>query len=187
MRMLKYAILGLVARQPMTGYDIKKSFDGNIARFWTAKHSQIYPELNALQNEGLVSCSVSIQGVKMEKKYYTITPEGTQALLEWIKRSDPIEPVQKEAFRLKLYFGDHLTSRNELAPMFREQYRQYVARLHTNMERIKEVTDPIPQPGSSDLSEYLLARGGILRDQAYLEWMRECAQLLEIPLDDIEA
>ncbi len=186
MRTLRYAILGLVARQPMTGYDIKKSFDGNIARFWTAKHSQIYPELNGLLEDGLVSCSISIHGSKMEKKYYSITPAGEQALLEWIRSCDPIEPVPKEVFRLKLYFGDHLSNRDELAPMYRDQYRQYTERLNTNLVRIQEVTDPIPERGSSDLGEYLLARGAILRDQAYLSWLRECAELLDISLDDIE-
>ncbi len=45
MRTLKYAILGLVSQKPMTGYDIYKEFDGPIGNFWSAKHSQIYPEL----------------------------------------------------------------------------------------------------------------------------------------------
>ena len=45
MRTLKYAILGLLNREPMTGYDIAKEFSKDLGEFWNAKHSQIYPEL----------------------------------------------------------------------------------------------------------------------------------------------
>ena len=45
MRTLKYAILGLLMRSPVTGYDIAKEFGDGLGCFWSAKHSQIYPEL----------------------------------------------------------------------------------------------------------------------------------------------
>ena len=49
MRTLKYAILGLINREPMTGYDITREFNSNnLANFWYAKHSQVYPELSRL-------------------------------------------------------------------------------------------------------------------------------------------
>ena len=73
MRTLKYAILGLISRMPMTGYDITGEFNNNqLANFWYAKHSQVYPELGRLVDEGLLTCQVVIQGEKMEKKLYTI-------------------------------------------------------------------------------------------------------------------
>ena len=63
MRTLKYAILGLINREPMTGYDITREFNNNnLANFWYAKHSQVYPELSRLMEEKLVTCEVVIQG-----------------------------------------------------------------------------------------------------------------------------
>ena len=63
MRTLKYAILGLINREPMTGYDITREFNSNnLANFWYAKHSQVYPELSRLMEEKLVTCEVVIQG-----------------------------------------------------------------------------------------------------------------------------
>lgn len=41
MRNLKYAILGLLDRKSMTGYDISKEFGRALAEFWSADHSQI--------------------------------------------------------------------------------------------------------------------------------------------------
>ncbi len=185
MRMLRYAILGLVGRAPMTGYDIKKNFESTFSKFWSAKHSQIYPELNALQRDGLVTCSIVIQGEKLEKKYYTITPSGRQALIDWLKSNASIEPVQKDEFRLKLYFGDYLSGRDEMMPTVIHQYRMYERRLAENTARIAELSDPPPEMGSPAFSEYMLGRCGILRDQAYLKWLRECAALLEIPLEEL--
>ena len=61
MRNLKYAILGLVNRKPMTGYDIKKAFeDRALTSFWHAEHSQIYPELKKLVNEGMIRYDTSV-------------------------------------------------------------------------------------------------------------------------------
>ena len=88
MRNLKYAILGLVNREPMTGYDIKKAFEGRaLTSFWHAEHSQIYPELKKLVEEGMLTYDTDIRGEKMEKKLYTITP--------LLKSDVPIERTYK--------------------------------------------------------------------------------------------
>lgn len=34
----------------MTGYDLMKQFESTLCEFWSAKHSQIYPELKKLKN-----------------------------------------------------------------------------------------------------------------------------------------
>ena len=48
---LKYAILGLLNRKSMTGYDLSKEFETTLFEFWNAKHSQIYPELKSLSEK----------------------------------------------------------------------------------------------------------------------------------------
>ena len=52
MGVLKYAILGLLNQKSMTGYDITKEFEEKLCEFWSAKHSQIYPELKTLNEKG---------------------------------------------------------------------------------------------------------------------------------------
>ena len=59
---LKYAILGLLNRKNMTGYDLSKEFETTLFEFWNAKHSQIYPELKSLSENGLVRYEVEITG-----------------------------------------------------------------------------------------------------------------------------
>lgn len=75
-RILKYAILGLIHKEEMSGYDITSQFKKEIGQFWSAKHSQIYPELKRLTEEELIEYRTSITGAKLEKKLYCITPKG---------------------------------------------------------------------------------------------------------------
>lgn len=67
MRLLKYAILRLINREPITGYDISREFDRGLVNFWYATHSQIYPELRKLTEEGLVTFEIDTRGDRQEK------------------------------------------------------------------------------------------------------------------------
>ena len=40
--------------QPSTGYELTQCFDKSLANAWHASHSQIYPELAKLEDEGMV-------------------------------------------------------------------------------------------------------------------------------------
>jgi len=81
---LRFALLGLLARESLTGYDLTKRFDSTVGFFWSAKHSQIYPELANLTQEGLVTFELVTQTSKPNKKIYTITEEGRNVLRSWI-------------------------------------------------------------------------------------------------------
>ena len=72
MGVLKYAILGLLNQKNMTGYDITKEFEETLCEFWSAKHSQIYPELKSLNEQGMVEYKIEISGTVLEKKLYSI-------------------------------------------------------------------------------------------------------------------
>ena len=67
---LKYAILGLLNRQEMTGYELTKAIEHSLLGAWRAKHSQIYPELKSLTQKGLVKYEVEISGTVLEKKVF---------------------------------------------------------------------------------------------------------------------
>ena len=80
-RVLKHAILGLLRKQDMSGYDITSEFTKEISQFWSAKHSQIYTELKKLLDEKLIEQYIEISGVKLEKKMYTLTVKDSNC---WI-------------------------------------------------------------------------------------------------------
>ena len=55
---LGFALLGLLARQPRTGYELSQALRRPIGYFWTAGHSQVYPELARLDAAGYISHTV---------------------------------------------------------------------------------------------------------------------------------
>lgn len=71
--MLRYAILSLICETERSGYELGQSFGRTVGYFWSAKLSQIYPELHRLESEGLVSARNVAQSNKPDKKLYRAT------------------------------------------------------------------------------------------------------------------
>ena len=94
-RALKYAILGLLSQQSRSGYDLSQALSGALQEFWSANHSQIYPELKRLTEEGLVEYRVEISGTVLERKVYSLTPAGQTEFLTWLHGEEEIAPPPK--------------------------------------------------------------------------------------------
>ena len=78
MTTLGYALLGLLAREQLSGYDLAQKLKMPVGFFWTARHSQIYPELARLEREGLVTFHEVPQRGKPDKKIYSLTEAGRE-------------------------------------------------------------------------------------------------------------
>ncbi|EHS57732.1 PadR family transcriptional regulator [Paenibacillus sp. Aloe-11] len=169
MRTLKYAILGLLNKEPMTGYDIGKEFGKDLGEFWTAKHSQIYPELKKLLNEGLIVYEIQISGEVLEKKLYSITEKGKEDFLQWLKKAEPIEPTPKDVFRLKMYFSNNLDVTTRLY-LLEHQLLQHKDRLE-HLRKNKERYETIPPLDSDNFGDYLVLDGAILRETVTIQWL----------------
>ena len=70
---LRYALLGALADQPRTGYELLKHFQQSLAYAWPASHSQIYPELARLLEDGLIEQTGA--GAR-NSKTYAVTEAG---------------------------------------------------------------------------------------------------------------
>lgn len=172
MRTLKYAILGLVNRKPMTGYDITKEFNVQLAEFWSAKHSQIYPELKKLVEEKLLVYTVEVTGDILEKKVYTITPEGRKEFLKWLNKDEPMEPTPKNIFRLKIYFSNKLDVTTRIK-LLEHQLVQHQERFNFLYDHKKQY-DSIPALDSNEFGDYLVLDGAIIREEATMKWLKNC-------------
>lgn len=175
MRTLKYAILGLINRQPMTGYDITREFNNNqLANFWYAKHSQVYPELNRLTDEGLITCEIIIQGEKMEKKQYSITSKGYAELKSWLLKDEPLEPTPKDIFRLRMYFSDQISPEETLRQLRRQLEKHTEKKKYLTSLMDQNYPDKSPRPGTPAFGDFAVLEGAILRENAYIQWLRNC-------------
>src|SRR5689334_3077586 len=99
---LRYAVLGLLASEEMSGYDLTQKFSEQVSHFWNAHHTQIYRELQKLEDEGLVSYQLVEQQERPDKKIYTITDQGVEALLGWLGESPPKQKKMKHETLLRV-------------------------------------------------------------------------------------
>ena len=92
MSTLTYAILAELARGPATGYVIAAAMRSPVGRYWTAQHSQIYPELARLAERGWAGVAESDGPGPRPTKTYTITPDWLAALRAWARTPEPPPP-----------------------------------------------------------------------------------------------
>ena len=179
MRTLKYAILGLINRKPLTGYDITKEFNNGLVNFWYAKHSQIYPELKKLTDEGLISYEIIIQGEKLEKKLYTITDNGRKALQKWLEKDDPLEQTPKDIFKLKVYFSDELDTKTLLKQFnsSKSKHLEKLEYLEIYMEELSKDKN-ISNSSSHGFGDFIVLKGAIMREKTYIEWIDDCISMI---------
>ena len=172
---LGYAILGLLHRRSMTGYELSKEFESGLFEVWSAKHRQIYPELKSLYEAGLIDYQVEISGTVLEKKVYTITPEGEQMLRKWVQDSSAAPQTPKDEFRLRLFFSDCASANNRRQQLENRlaQHRQRLERLEKDQDKF----DGIPPQDDKAFNDYLVLLGGIFREQAACQWLETCLEL----------
>ena len=131
---LKYGILGFLSEWPgASGYDLKKEFDTFMSPFWHTHLSQIYPELNHLEEEGYVHSEVIEQTAKPDKKIYTITSSGRHMLQNWLSSSPEI-PKVKEAFLMRTFFLDNVTANEAIF-----QLQLYKKRREDRLKEMKKI------------------------------------------------
>ncbi|GAA1657628.1 PadR family transcriptional regulator [Catellatospora bangladeshensis] len=98
---LGYALLSLLTRGPATGYQLASRVKAPIGHFWTAKHSQIYPELARLAAAGWVRAAEEAGPGPRAKKTYELTPDGLAALRAWLVVPPVAQP--RSEITLKAY------------------------------------------------------------------------------------
>jgi len=116
---LPHAILGFLDYKPMSGYGLKKLFDGSIAHFWSATQSHIYKALENLESEGMVESQVIQQEGKPNRKQYEITDAGKTELRRWVSTPLPVE-VPRAAWLIQVFFAHNLTN-EEIANLFEKR------------------------------------------------------------------
>lgn len=172
MRTLKYAILGLLNKKAMTGYDIAKEFKYELFKFWHARHSQIYPELKRLAEEGFVTYDIKISGDILEKKLYSITEKGQKELLIWLHKDENISQTPKDVFRLRMYFSNNLDleSRIHLLENQKVQHKEKLDILKKTAEQYSE----IPDHNTDRFGDFIVLEGAIMRQESVIKWLDKC-------------
>jgi len=105
---IEHAILGLLSLNSLSGYDIKKMFEGSAALYWSGNNNQIYTALIKLHKLGWVSRETQVQDTSPTRKIYSITEKGVEELRRWVF-TNPEIPQVRNSFLIQLAWADLLT------------------------------------------------------------------------------
>jgi len=130
----KTLCLGVLMLDDASGYEIKKHFEeGPFAYFHAAGFGSIYPALNALNEEGLVTCTAFAQDGKPDKKVYAITEPGRRAFRRALHKS-PAPDVYRSETVFMLFFADLLDDEH-LRRVFEDHAEEYRNRIERMSEK----------------------------------------------------
>lgn len=169
---LGMALLGFLAREDLTGYDLSRSMKGPISHFWQVRHSQVYPELARLEQEGMVEHLVVPQTGKPDRKVFSITPKGRDALGAWLQ--SPLEPVPiRSEPSLRAYCVAQTEPQGALA-FFRGEARRHRDTLKT-FEGYQAELEALPGTELRDVrseafAHYAVVMRGVAFERAQAEW-----------------
>jgi DNA-binding PadR family transcriptional regulator len=126
-----WAVLGLIALQPRSGYDIKRIVDRTIRHFWAASYGQIYPELRRLEEAGWIAGDDAPRGGRA-RRVYGITEPGRRALEGWLGGRETRIEMRDESL-LRLFFSDAVPREQGMGLLAarREGYRQMLEYLRS--------------------------------------------------------
>ena len=181
MTTLGYAILGLLSREELSGYDLTGRMKDRVGYFWSARHSQIYPELARLEEGGYVTHSVVEQRERPDKKVYKITAEGLEALRDWVVQPPEPKPSRDELV-LKAY-SVWLADPEEAARLFQGEQSRHEEQLahYEDLEAWmqSEWGEELSRLDSPRFATYATLRRGIVYERGSAEWCRWVADSIE--------
>lgn len=176
MNTLGYVILGLVALQPRTGYEIAQKMKAPIGYMWTARHSQVYTELAHLAESGYLAATVLKGRGPHTTKRYAITALGRQELQAWVDAPLVESPRNELLLRTRSLW---LISPDRAQEFVATQRQWHVDRLSTYRDQELHYAadlEDLDDPTSPAFGAYSTLRYGINRMEmtiAWLDWLME--------------
>src|SRR5689334_21796771 len=138
---LRHAMLGLLAVQPTTGYDLTRKFDNSLSNAWHASHSQIYPELGRLVDEGMIE--VVAEGAR-NSKTYALTDAGRAELRRWLVEVEPSRQQRNES-AVRMFLAPRLLEPADARVALERDLRDVLAQRAT----LEEIRAAIAEAGGS--------------------------------------
>ncbi len=171
-----YVILGMVSREPRSGYEIKALVDDTTRFFWAASYGQIYPELKRLSEGGLVEGRDEPRGER-KRTVYAITADGEDELKDWLRRPPETFEMREEGL-LKLFFAGALPpAEAALIPRAMGSYRrELIERLRAIEPRAEEKRDEAGDP-----YPLMVLRSGIEFNEWFADWCERMETSLLAP------
>src|ERR687886_915909 len=111
-------LLILLSERPMYGYEIIKELEKRFAGYWKPKTGTIYPALEKLEQDKLVTSQREFREEGPDRKHYALSKKGeaqlSQSVLRWIKMMEMLEHYRETHEAIFRYKRDD-ASKEELS------------------------------------------------------------------------
>jgi PadR family transcriptional regulator AphA len=178
---LRHILLGL-AESECSGYDVKKAFDTSLRNFWRAELSQIYPQLQKLERDGLLESEKAESAHGPQRVVYRRTEAGEAALKQWLD-GGPVVATERIAFLAQVYFLHELENdeqRLEFMRMLRDYFEARVEHLQSIHDQWSEKIEGFPDAlADEEFYPQLTLSCGLHRTNATLAWCDETIEKIE--------
>lgn len=180
---LRHAILGVLDAQPMTGYELGAFFESSANWVWSAKLSQIYPLLNAMAEEGVVSSEDEVHGRRRSTRY-TITEVGRAELRDWVGEVHRVTPLRDpmllqglfmdllDADRVDLVLDEYVAAMRHRVADLREHQRALVAG-ETALIQARRQVRPAEEHDRMQAMKAVVFSGLIRHCEASISWAED--------------
>ena len=164
------ALLGMLRRGPMSGYDLRKDVERSVGYFWAPAKTQIYATLPRLVESGHATQRKVVQSARPDKTIYELTEVGREALREWVEEAPLDAGHGRNLILHKLYFGEGA----DVDKLLRQ-----VAERREQAERLRADLEELDASGSGGSPfEAITRRWGLIYADALLSWALEAERTL---------
>jgi len=101
-------LLLLLSDRPMYGYEIIRELERRFSGYWQPKTGTVYPALEKMEENGLVTGQIEFREHRPDRKHYAITTKGMDKLKssmkQWAKMTEMIDTykeVHQALFKFK--------------------------------------------------------------------------------------
>jgi DNA-binding PadR family transcriptional regulator len=174
---LKHGLLGFLSGNEMSGYDLEKMFKSSVGYFWSAKISQVYRDLHAMEKSGWVQSDELKQTGRPNKRIYRITDAGRQELENWLIGYD----VKKDSeirigILVRMFFAAKRHKEETIAVL--EQFR---TNCHMARDKLLSINQEFAQCEAPEI-EFLYSKITLSYGEKYyqmqIEWCTETIEKL---------
>jgi PadR family transcriptional regulator PadR len=113
-------LLLLLSDKPMYGYEIIRELERRFSGLWSPKTGTIYPALEKLEENALITGQIEFRDHGPDRKHYAITDKGKEelksAMVQWAKMTEMID-TYRETHQALFRFKKGCTL-DEVARMF---------------------------------------------------------------------
>jgi len=178
-------LLSYIAREPCSGYSLKRQFSTTPASVYQPSPGALYPALRRLVSRGLLSVDDRVSAGHRWLRLYQVTEAGRAAHLDWLRAPvDPATVAQDLGLHLMRFVMMENNLEREEVLAFLKAVADALGDFIALMERYLAADSPGDRPWAEKPAPQhgrLALEHGIATHRVSLQWARSAMEALATP------